>query len=136
MKRLLVTGSRDWENVAVLREALYAAWRRLNQDDWSVVLVHGAARGADSMAASLWAEQGFPVEPHPAEWETLGRAAGPIRNSEMVGLGADEALAFPMPASIGTYDCIEKVVKAGITVRVYSPDGTYEIRSPTPKEKP
>lgn len=43
----------------------------------------GGARGVDLLGAQ-WAEhQGIPVRMFPADWERLGRAAGPTRNEEM-----------------------------------------------------
>jgi hypothetical protein len=35
----------------------------------------------------------------------------------MVDLGADLCLAFPMPRSRGTWDCVRRAKKAGIVVR-------------------
>jgi hypothetical protein len=53
MKRLLITGSRDWTDRQVIRDALAEAWAELRPGE--IVLVHGAARGADSIAADVWA---------------------------------------------------------------------------------
>jgi hypothetical protein len=112
VRRLLVTGSRDWTNERAIYEALEAA---VDGPDW--VIVHGAARGADTIA-DLWAKMtGYEVEPHPADWGRHGKAAGPIRNQEMVALGADLCLAFPVPGSRGTLDCIERARAAHIPVR-------------------
>ena len=68
------------------------------------------------MAARIARELGWEIESHPAEWKTYGKAAGMRRNAEMVALGADLCLAFPTPASIGTYGCMEMARKAGIKV--------------------
>ncbi len=76
-----------------------------------VTLVHGDARGADRMAADIATGWGWSVEPHPASgfsWPT-------VRNTHMVGLGADVCVAFPTSASRGTYDCANKAFNAGIT---------------------
>lgn len=120
MKRLLVTGSRGWTNVPVISEGLMAAYTRLGGSAEKIVLVHGAAPGADTIAAQIWSAWGLPTEPHPANWSEFGRSAGPIRNQEMVALGAAEAHAFRLPDSKGTKDCIDRCVKARIRIHIYS----------------
>jgi hypothetical protein len=100
--------------------ALDAAWRSLGQPE-RPVLVHGACGGADAMADALWKLWGWPTEPHPADFALLGRAAGPQRNTRMVDLGADLCLAFPLPGSRGTKDCVQRARAAGIPVRIYGP---------------
>lgn len=117
--RVLVTGSRDWDDELAIRHALFT----LPQD---TVIVHGDAPGADRMAQRLAREFGFADEPHPAKWRTLGKSAGPIRNQEMVDLGADICFAFPGPESVGTWDCVRRAQKAGILVLLY---GTTPIES-------
>jgi len=62
------------------------------------------------------------VEVHDANWQKHGNAAGPIRNQEMVDLGADVVFAFPLGESRGTNDCIQRAVKANIPVMVYNAD--------------
>jgi hypothetical protein len=62
---------------------------------------------------------GFTAEPHPADWAQHGKAAGMIRNREMVALGADVVLAFPLGRSPGTRGCIRTAEEAGLTVKVH-----------------
>lgn len=73
------------------------------------------------MAAAQWELWGLPVEAHPADWRSCGRAAGLIRNQRMVDLGADLCLAFPLGESRGTWDCVARARKAGIEVRIIEP---------------
>lgn len=42
--------------------------------------------------------------------------AGLVRNQLMVDLGADICLAFPLPGSRGTWDCMGRAEAAGIKV--------------------
>lgn len=120
--RLLITGSRNFGNqgssdIALMRDSLKDARRRLLDAGFGrIILVHGAARGADQLAASVGKSMGFVLEAHPAQWDVHGKAAGPIRNKEMVDLGADLALAFPRGASRGTRGCMALADKAGIEV--------------------
>lgn len=73
--------------------------------------------GADTIAGYVWTEFGGEVEVHDADWERYGKAAGNIRNQEMVELGAYLCLAFPMKQSTGTFDCIRRAENAGIPVQ-------------------
>ena len=115
--RILVTGSREWSNQAAIDYALALAFA--GED---TVIVHGdCPTGADRLAKE-WAERfGVQQEAHPADGETHGKAAGPKRNQEMVDLGADVCLAFPLGESRGTRDCMRRASEAGIPVIDYDP---------------
>ena len=113
LPRVLVTGSRNWTNRTIVENALIEQAKLLGP----FVLVHGDARGADRIAASITKSAGseFQVEAHPANW-SLGKAAGVLRNQEMVELGAVVCLAFPLPESRGTWDMVRRCEAAGIRV--------------------
>lgn len=114
--RIIVTGSREYQDRAFMRVVLTRIARALNTTSEPPVLVHGAARGADTLAAELWSEFGWPVEAHPAKWELLGPAAGHARNTDMAKLGADVCVAFPLGASPGTRDMMRVAREYGITL--------------------
>jgi ABC-type sugar transport system substrate-binding protein len=112
--RILVTGSRHWTDAQAVDHVLHRLW--LAAPD--AVLVSGACpTGADRIAEEAWESWGGTVERHPADWDRYGKPAGPRRNQEMVDLGADICLAFPLPDSRGTVDCMAKAAAAGIPVR-------------------
>jgi hypothetical protein len=127
--RLLVTGSRSWTNVHLLRGVL----RDVHREHPDAVLVSGRCRGgADAFAELCWASFcGFPtaaeaiaagrIEPHPADWDQFGDAAGPKRNGEMVAAGADECVSFweKGAGNRGTASCVGLARKAGIPVREF-----------------
>lgn len=119
-RRILVTGSRDWTDERIIRSALSLALRDLGEPT-NAVLVQGECHlgGADKIAADTWRGWGYPVEGHPAERDVNGRVLGPERNARMVALGADLCLAFPLPSSRGTKNCMRLAREAGIPVRVY-----------------
>lgn len=118
--RILVTGSRDWTDRATIADALLIAWSDLGRPE-DAILVQGECHlgGADQIAAEIWRGLGFPVEGHPAEMGPDGHVLGPKRNAHMVSLGADLCLAFPLPSSRGTINCMELATEAGIPVRVF-----------------
>lgn len=113
--RVLVTGSRDWEDEWAIRRHLicFHSWIPAR-------LVSGACRsGADRMAEDIAKELGWEVEQHPADWRQYGQRAGFIRNSYMVGLGADVCVAFILNDSKGATMTADLAEKAGIrTIRV------------------
>lgn len=133
--RVLVTGSRTWTKRTVIWWKLHElAIRAYGEYDTGHVLtvVHGdCPKGADRsvkqwlqfQAAELWTPVTIIEEAHPADWK-LGRGAGPIRNQHMVNLGADLCLAFMMPGSRGTADCVARAREAGIETRVFTGEET------------
>ncbi|WP_405490412.1 SLOG family protein [Nocardia sp. NBC_00511] len=143
--RVIVTGSRNYPCEDDVWEALAMALAEHCDPGDTFTVVHGACpTRADAHAAS-WIRlpdggSGVAIveEPHPADWATCtpdcyhrpredGRcpAAGPRRNAEMVALGADLVLAFPLAGdrkrSRGTYDCIDKAAAALLVVEIQTP---------------
>lgn len=114
--RFLVTGSRHWDDVPAVETALGGYWFAMAHGRSNTVLVHGECTGLDTIAAQLWRRWNLPDEQFDADWDNLGKAAGPIRNQMMVASGADVCLAFPMPSSRGTFDCMRRAACAGIPV--------------------
>lgn len=126
---VLVTGSRDWADHDRMNEAFYQFAKDHEKVDF---FVHGDARGADRLAAQM-AETYWPaaeIVAFPAEWHKHGKAAGPVRNQQMVTWivtnrePEDEVyvLAFPRPESRGTADCMSRAVRAGFPVTVIQGD--------------
>lgn len=89
ISRLLVTGSRTWEDLIVIRNALVQFW-----SPETVLVPGGCPKGADAQCESCWGSWGGLIERHPAEWRRYGKSAGFRRNEEMILLGADRCLAF------------------------------------------
>ena len=129
--RILVTGSRDWDDAAPVCAALRAA--SAEHGAGNIVIVHGGARGADAWAAEYARIFGIRAEPHPARWNEFGKAAGFRRNAEMVTLGADLCLAFYKQGAgnKGTDHCARLAERAGIPVRRVT-DGV--VGSSAPRE--
>ncbi len=86
--RVLVCGGRDYAD----QQAVDAVLRTVSEH---AVIVHGAARGADSLAANFADATGRKVEAYPADWDQYGKAAGAIRNKQMLDTGIDVVIAFP-----------------------------------------
>lgn len=72
----------------------------------------GAQTGADA-GGEEWAKyRGIPLRRFPADWGQHGKAAGPIRNREMLEAGAQAVVAFP--GHIGTHNMCKQAKARGI----------------------
>lgn len=122
--RILVTGSRNWQDIGVVRRALNEVLA-VRPHDQPIVVVHGdCPTGADIMAKT-WAltaddYERVTEEPHPAAWHLHGRKAGPIRNQNMVSKGADVCLAFIKDGSRGASHTARLAEEAGIETRRFT----------------
>lgn len=113
--RMLVCGGRDYGDRGRVFRALDAVLdlKRV------VLVIHGAQRGADTLAGAWGTERGIPVLPCPADWARLGPKAGPIRNAQMLALNPDGVVAFP--GGPGTDNMVLQARSAGL--RVWKPYG-------------
>jgi predicted Rossmann-fold nucleotide-binding protein len=109
--RVLVCGGRDYDD----RDALYAALDSLHAEHGFMVVIAGGARGADTLAAEWAGDRGIPTQVYMAEWERLGRKAGPIRNQRMLDEGRPD-LVVAFPGGTGTAGMMGIARKAGIEV--------------------
>lgn len=113
--KLLIAGSRDWQDETPIRQALERAR--------PTVLIHGAARGADSIAARLAHAMGIEVLAFPADWERYGRAAGTLRNQRMLDEGRPEwAILFAdhIATSYGTRDMLRRAERCPDVKRIHT----------------
>lgn len=70
-------------------------------------IVHGAASGADAMADTLGKGLAIEVVACPADWTKHGKAAGPIRNEDML-MDHRPKLVIAFPGGRGTADMIAR----------------------------
>ena len=114
---ILVTGDREWRSPKQIR----IIYRELAVFPKGSILVHGAARGVDSLAGEIGKELGFEIRAYPADWEQYGRAAGPIRNRLMLKeQKPDIVIAFHhrIDESKGTKDMIIVAGQSGVKTRL------------------
>jgi hypothetical protein len=116
--RILITGSRNWDDEQAVASALITAV--LDEAPRDVVIVSGACpTGADAMAERCAAQWGWPVERHLADWTLHGKRAGYLRNQAMVDAGADLCLAFIRNDSRGASMTAQLAHAAGIATRIH-----------------
>lgn len=131
--RLLTTGSRRHPRPDLVKRVFDITYTRFAP----YILVHGNCPSPKwvfdpvleipkiipesvDMVAEKWANlHGIQTEPHSADWNQFGLRAGPMRNQEMINLGAEVVFAFPAGKSIGTRGCIKMAQKANIPVWVF-----------------
>lgn len=117
--RVLIYGGRDF---ASSKEALRFLDHIFDYElaDWSfdeITVVSGGARGADRMGEEAAHAYGARLEVFPADWDKHGKAAGHIRNQQMLDSGVDVAVQFP--GGRGTADMRRRLDKAGVKVYEY-----------------
>jgi hypothetical protein len=77
-------------------------------------IIEGGAVGADRFAREWAIERQRPYATVPAHWDTLGRAAGQIRNGWMLLFRPDVLLAFP--GGRGTAGMVRRAMAAGLRI--------------------
>ena len=117
-KRVAIVGSREYPSLELVRSFV----RRLAARDPSAVVVSGNARGVDRAAEEEARAAGLEVVSLPADWGAHGKAAGFIRNGQIVER-CDAVAAFWDGRSNGTADTVRKAEAAGKKVSVWGPDG-------------
>jgi SLOG family YspA-like protein len=118
--RVIVTGSRNWvgqwgiDKIFQVLDATLNLGRQMNQ---GFELIHGACpTGADDIA-NEWGianSDEIMLTTWPADWDLYGKAAGPVRNEQMMAAGGDLCVAFLRSNSSGTLDAIGKARRRGI----------------------
>jgi predicted Rossmann-fold nucleotide-binding protein len=109
--KILVCGGRDFTN----KKALYEALDVGSQGAEEVLIIHGGAKGADSLAQQWADEKGWPCQYFPADWDKNGTAAGPMRNQKMLDVGKPD-LVVAFPGGRGTTDMKKRTLKMNMAL--------------------
>jgi len=112
---ILVTGGRKFKK----RSILYLALDELLLQHKEVEIIHGGATGADTLAGEWAYSRNMPVRIYLADWDSYGRAAGPIRNKEMLEDGKPD-LVVAFPGGFGTNNMVEQALNAKVPVQKIS----------------
>ena len=111
---ILVCGGRDYSD----RDAFVAGMDlalELNVVSRPGQIIQGGARGADSLAKEWAVRQGVPCREFPADWKQYGKAAGQIRNAQMLNEGRPD-LVIAFPGGRGTANMVARARNAGVAV--------------------
>jgi len=113
--RVLVCGQRDF----VDQQGLFEVLDFVHALTPISLIIEGEARGADTFAREWAISRGVEFKPFPADWDRYHRAAGPIRNRQMLVEGLpDMGLAFyhDPSASKGTKNMVKQLKQAEVIV--------------------
>lgn len=124
--RIIVAGSRDFNNYGLLKLTLKEYIESLGIVDLSqVIIVSGAAKGADTLGEHFAYDYGIDIRRFPAKWDEFGKSAGIIRNCEMAKYAAEKygvLFAFWDGKSKGTKNMIDLAKRYGLEVHVTNYD--------------
>jgi len=111
--KILITGGRTYQDIDSIRTVLTYL-----KEGAEITIIHGAARGADSLAGFVAKELGMNVVAEPADWKRYGRGAGPIRNQQMLDMNPDIVIYFhkALADSKGTKDMVNRAKAKGTSI--------------------
>jgi len=117
--RILVCGSRTFDNAWVMAGVLANVYTYYSGN---IMIIHGAAKGADTLASDWAMAMGLEIDPYPADWKQYGKRAGFLRNTQMLQEGRpDRVVAFvdkPLAESKGTKMMVDIARTGGVPCRV------------------
>lgn len=113
-ERVLVCGGRDYVEMDTVSDVLDGIHHR-RADGGIGTVISGTATGADTLG-EVWAMANrVPVERYEPDWAKYGRAAGPVRNRQMLVEGKP-TLVVAFPGGRGTANMIKQARAAGVPV--------------------
>jgi hypothetical protein len=112
--KILVCGCRHWNDDV----RVFTVLDRLHQKHGRFTLIHGAAKGADSLSERWARTKDVEIIAYPAKWSEHGSKAGPMRNAAMLHERPNLCVAFWDGISPGTGDMIRKAVRERVQVLV------------------
>lgn len=121
--RIIVAGTRTFSNYELLENELNDFISELHQKypDKQVVMITGAAKGADQLGSLYARNHSIPLKEFPADWNTYGRSAGPIRNQQMLDYalhGVPALIVFWDGKSRGTKNIISIAKRCNVQTEV------------------
>ena len=82
--RIIIAGSRTFSDYEYLKkETEEIIKENMGLFPQEIFIISGTASGADTLGEKFCKENSYNLVRFPAEWETLGKKAGYVRNKEM-----------------------------------------------------
>ena len=104
IKRIVIAGCRNYDNYEEAKTFIDSCLYE-TQKSHTIIILSGCAKGADAIGERYASENGFDIEKYPADWKSLGRRAGPVRNKQMAEI-CDFVICFWDGKSKGTASMI------------------------------
>ena len=120
--RIIVCGGRHFNDYDRMKSIIDRVIAEIGSGITAIEIVSGHCAGADQLGEKYAEERGYPCKVFPANWKKYGRAAGPIRNSEMIKYASEAevpiVIAFRSSKTRGTDDTVKKATQTGFKVVV------------------
>ena len=111
--RILVCGGRDYSDAEWFDKCIMHLIQHVTPAD--ILIIQGGARGADRLAKE-WAERyGVEQIEFRADWDRHGKAAGYIRNKQMLDEGKPH-MVVAFPGGRGTASMVQIAHRANLAV--------------------
>ena len=117
MFRVIIAGTRHFNDYKMLREYADSMLEKKRAEGQEIVILSGHCYGTDLLGERYAQERGFKIEVYEAQWASYGPSAGPKRNRQMAE-SADALIAFWDGKSRGTKNMIEEAKAHRLPVRV------------------
>ena len=128
--RIIVCGGRHFDDYPRLTAEINGVVQSLGLQMNEMEIISGHCAGTDQLGERYAEEHEVDCKVFPAEWKKYGRAAGPIRNSQMIDYAAESVMpvvvAFVSLKSKGTMDTVNKARKKGFKVFIIPYGGVDE----------
>jgi hypothetical protein len=130
MSKVLICGSRDYEiTVDKMYRDLIDTINFLSEIAKETItvdkIISGGATGPDSVAIKMCERYNIPCIVNTPDWASWGRAAGPMRNKQMVDM-ADIVIAYWDGKSKGTESTIKFTEEENKLGMIFYPEGYKE----------
>jgi len=111
--KVIIAGGRDFQDYDLLCKKL----DKILSKQTEIEIVSGAAKGADKLGERYAEERGYPIKRFIPDWGLYNKAAGFIRNVDMVEY-ADALILFWDGKSKGSEHMLDTAVKYKLLMRV------------------
>ena len=119
MIKIIIAGSRLFNDFTFAEKQLMAYFKTHNIHRQDLEIISGTAKGADRIGEQFAEKYGIKLTKFPADWNRYGKAAGYIRNEEMANYAKDNGILFAFwdGQSKGTSHMISTASKYNLTIQ-------------------
>jgi hypothetical protein len=127
--KILICGSRTFNDSRAIEEQL-GTFEGIE----GITIIHGGARGADSLAGNIAKKLGWKQLVFLPDWDLHGKCAGIVRNDLMLDQQPDLVMAFWDGKSRGTQHTIREATKRKIKVIIHYDKRNFNQSDPSKQD--